>query len=308
MTNRPTLWVRPGRLAIDRAHYAALTAPDPAAASQFAETYLGFSLVHVDSDGRHYLAGHGLDRYSLVYAPGEPGLDHFSFLVRSPAELETAAATLESSGVQVERIADSELWNHAPSIRFAHATGQTMELTTGVNIETLMHWEVQAPTALVAPLTCDHAILRAADVAAANDFDAEVMGLKESGRIVAPDEIPILTFFRAHTLYHCFGTARSDRNGLHHVAFTLKNDKALFRAFEAINAADDVEMLWGPVRHGAGGNIAFYFRDQTGQIIEFTAEEEVILNDDTYVADAWPVSVVRASDEWGTHPPESMKG
>lgn len=308
MEKRLTNWALPGRLGIDRAHYAALAAPDPAAAAEFAERYLGFSLVHVDSDGRHYLAGHGLDRYSLVYVPGEMGLDHLSFLVRSPGALLEAEDALVSAGIQVQRAEDSGLWHHEPSIRFTHSTGETLELTTGVNVASLMHWEVQAPKAVTAPLTCDHAILRAVDVEAANIFDAEVMGLKESGRIVAPDEIPILTFFRAHTLYHCFGTARSNRSGLHHVAFTLKNDKALFRAHEAISSSGGVEMLWGPVRHGAGGNIAFYFRDQVGHIIEFTAEEEVILNDETYLPDAWPVSVVRASDEWGTHPPESMKG
>jgi catechol 2,3-dioxygenase len=305
---RPIAWASDSTLRIDRAHYAVLRAPDPRAASQFAVRRMGFTLVHVDDEGRHYLAAHGLDRYSLVYAPGDAGLDYMSYLVRSLADLEVAAAALAAAGVACERRNDSEMWNRGPALRFTHANGASIELATGVNVDGLMHWAVVGSKSAPAPITCDHAILRASDVAAANAFLSGVMGLRESGRIVAPDGIPVLTFFRAHTLYHCLGTARSSRNGLHHVAFTLKNDHALFAAHEAMRNSGEVEILWGPVRHGAGGNIAFYFRDQAGHILEFSAEEELILNDDTYTADAWPVSVVRASDEWGTHPPAAMMG
>ena len=39
-------------LGIDRAHYVALEADDPAAAARFAVDHLGFFLVHVDKEGR----------------------------------------------------------------------------------------------------------------------------------------------------------------------------------------------------------------------------------------------------------------
>jgi len=295
-------------LRISRTHYAELNAPDPAAAAAFAVDHLGLQLVHVDDSGRHYLAGYGLDRYSLVYGPGDGEIDHISYLVRSPSDLARAERALADAGLPHGPVAPSALWRHEPALRFTHQTGVELELTTGVNVANTMHWAVATPSATPAPITCDHAILRAADVSAANTFNSSVMGLRESSRIVAPDGIPVLTFFRAHTLYHCFGTARSDRNGLHHVAFTLKNDLALFAAHESIRDAGDVEIVWGPVRHGAGGNIAFYFRDQVGHLIEFSAEEEIILNEDTYDPDVWPTSLDRASDEWGSHPPDAIKG
>ena len=43
-------------LGIDRAHYVALEADDPAVAARFAVDHLGFFLVNVDKEGRHYLA------------------------------------------------------------------------------------------------------------------------------------------------------------------------------------------------------------------------------------------------------------
>src|SRR3979409_1307474 len=61
-------------LGIDRGNYIAVHSNDPAAAALYAVENMGFYLVHADSEGRHYLAAHGLDAYSLVYTPGEKDL------------------------------------------------------------------------------------------------------------------------------------------------------------------------------------------------------------------------------------------
>ena len=58
--------------------------------------------------------------------------------------------------------------------------------------------------------------------------------------------------------------------------FTLKNPLAVHRAFELMKERGKVELIWGPLRHGAGHNIVFYFRDYTGNIVEYSAEEEII--------------------------------
>jgi catechol 2,3-dioxygenase len=180
---RPIAWVSDSALRIDRAHYVALRAPDSDAASRFAVAHMGFTLVHVDREGRHYLAAHGLDRYSLVYVPGKEGIDHLSFLVRSPSDLKRAAAALAAAGVASERIDEPTMWRHEPALRFSHPNGVALELTTGANVDSLMHWAVVAPRAAPAPITCDHAILRASDVAAANTFASDVMGLLRNGSI-----------------------------------------------------------------------------------------------------------------------------
>jgi len=57
-------------LGVDRGNYIAVHSNNPAAAAQYAVENMGFYLVHADSEGRHYLAAHGLDAYSLVYTPG----------------------------------------------------------------------------------------------------------------------------------------------------------------------------------------------------------------------------------------------
>lgn len=290
-------------IGIDRAYYIALHSNDPAAAAQFATDHMGFYLVHIDEDGRHYLGAHGLDPYSLVYTPGEQGtVDHISYVVRSAADLAKAISCLAKAGVTTEQIEHSPLWRQGAVTRFKNTSGQTIQLTPGINVEVPMASFVDAPREVPAPIAFDHGVVRATDVNAAFEFAFHVMGLKESARIVAPDNIPVLGFFRAHTLFHCYAVARSQYDGLHHIQFTLKNPLAVYAAEEKMRVGGKVNIFWGPLRHGPGHNIAFYFKDYTGNIVEYSAEEEIILNDITYVPRAWPVTDPKSGDEWKLSP------
>ena len=295
-------------LGIDRGNSIAIQSTDPAAAARYAVENMGFYLVHADGQGRHYLAAHGLDPYSLVYTPGEQGkVDHISYVVRSADALLAAERRLGELGVKCERIERSHLWRHGPALRFMNPSGHTIELTPGVLVDVPMAALVAEPQTVPAPIALDHAVVRAVDVGAGFEFASRTMGLKESARIVAPDEIPVLGFFRCHTLYHCYAVARSQYNGLHHMQFTVKNPLAVHRAFEQLKERGKVELIWGPLRHGAGHNIVIYFRDYTGNIVEYSAEEEIILNDGTYVPRVWPVTDPRAGDEWNlSHIPAAM--
>ncbi len=167
---------------------------------------------------------------------------------------------------------------------------------------------VAEPQTAPAPITFDHTIVRATNVVAGYEFATRIMGLKESARIVAPDGIPVLGFFRSHTLFHCYGVARSPYDGLHHIQFTLKNPLAVHRAFDLMKERGKVELIWGPLRHGAGHNVVFYFRDYNGFIVEYSAEEELILHDASYVPRVWPTTDLRAADEWNlSRAPDAMK-
>ena len=180
-------------------------------------------------------------------------------------------------------------------------------MTTGVNTPVPMGSAVTAPQSSPAPICFDHAIVRAVDVHKAYEFAALTMGLKESARIVAPDGIPVLGFFRSHTVFHCYGVARSDYDGLHHIQFTLKDPLAIYAAYDKMKQGGQAKLIWGPLRHGAGHNVAFYVYDYTGTIVEYSAEEEIILNDGNYAPRSWPVTDPYAADEWNcSHIPDAM--
>ena len=287
-------------LGIERAHYIAVEARDPAAAARFAVENMGFFLVHVDGGGRHYLAANGLDTYSLVYTPGADGnTDRISYLCASLTVLASAAARLTAAGVAVDRSDVGAMWRRGPAIRFRFPNGTPIELSTGVNVPKPMGYLTPLPKGMPGPISFDHAIVRARDLATGYDFANRHLGLRESGRIVNPSGIPVLGFFRCHTLYHCFGLAHSPGvDGLHHFQMTLKDSHAVIAAYEWMKARGKVELLWGPLRHGAGQNCAFYFHDAVGNVVEYSAEEELILDEDNYSPLAWSSTEWRPTDEW----------
>jgi catechol 2,3-dioxygenase len=295
------------RLGMERGNYIAVCAPDPAAAADFAVRHMGFSLVHVDAEARHYLAAHGPDPYSLVYVPGDRGIDHVSYVVRDPAALDAAEEHLKAVGADCERVEQSPLWRHGEALRFTSPTGVVFELTPGIHSDIPMVLAVPAPQAAPGPVSFDHVILAAADVDGLNRFASTVMDLRESGRIVTPEGRTFLAFYRCGHRYHCFGTNGSGVDGMHHMHFALNNDRAVFAAYEKLTEDPEVEVVWGPVRHGVAGSLSLYFRDGVGNIVEYSAEEEVILCDDTYESLSWLITDQRSTDEWGTSVPDAIR-
>src|SRR5262249_57549960 len=135
----------------------------------------------------------GLDPYSLVYTPGEQGkIDHISYVVRSADDLLGSEKTLAKLGVKSERSERSQLWRHGPALRFVNPSGHAIELTPGVVVDVPMAALVAEPPTTPAPISLDHAVVRAVDVGAGFEFASRVMGLKESARSCAPPAIPPL--------------------------------------------------------------------------------------------------------------------
>ena len=60
--------------------------------------------------------------------------------------------------------------------------------------------------------------------------------------------------------------------------------------------------LWGPGRHGPGGNVFCYFEDPSGLVCEFTCELFQIEDEASWIAKEWE----RTADNgnvWGTGGP-----
>jgi catechol 2,3-dioxygenase-like lactoylglutathione lyase family enzyme len=291
---------------LQRAGYVALKSPDPEAAAKFATEHLGLSLVHVDSDGRHYLAAHGLDPYSLIYLPGPAGLDHMSFVVDDVAAGNREERRLRAAGAEVERIDESPLWRTGPALRLTSPTGNVLHVTPGVRVERTMAARTVPPQVSPAPISMDHIGFCTLDLEAEIKFATDVLGLQVSARITDPDGNLFVAFVRSHTLFHCFVVVSSTRNDLHHFQFTLKNAPAVHAACESFHAGGEVDVLWGPVRHGPGNNIAVYFYDHDRHFIEYSAEEEIILDDAAYLVQQWDTENPKTLDEWGSTAPAAL--
>jgi catechol 2,3-dioxygenase len=297
-------------LGITRMNYIALGARDPEAAAEHAAKF-GFSIAHAAPDGTHYLKAHGPDPYSLVYKPSSdgPGMHHASYLVADAAALDAAAAQLDGAGVAVERVEEPE-WNHAPAVRFRSPAGHLIELTTGVHLDRPVGHAAATPASAPAPLAPDHVGLGARNFEIEEHFVEQTLGLLHSSRIRAKDGPQIMSFMRVpgRQLYHQLVVVRSHVDALHHLQFTLKSVDSFYATHEAM-VANGIDVEWGPLRHGPGHNIAMYFRDLEGHWIEYSVEEEIILDDATYVPRTWSTADSKVIDEWDSGPPPpSMMG
>jgi catechol 2,3-dioxygenase len=296
---------------ITRLNHLALKAADPGRAAEFAVDKMGFQLVHTDADGTTYLRAHGVDPYALVYVPGDaPGLDHVSYLVRDADVLERSAAHLESHHVAVARVAEPG-WEHGPAIRFKTPGGHQLELTTGVHTELpVAHMVSSNGSGGAAPVTPDHIGLGVTDFDAELDFATGVLGLLPSNRVLAPGDLQVMSFLRAPNryLYHCLVVVRGEGTAVHHYQMSLKSVDTFYATYEAMKAKG-VDVQWGPLRHGPGHNIAMYFQDGAGYWVEYSVEEEIILDDEHYEPRTWTVADPHVVDEWQSGaPPLGLMG
>src|SRR5690606_29828248 len=78
-------------------------------------------------------------------------------------------------------------------------------------------------------------------------------------------------FMRCNADHHAMNFLSSERRGLYHVAFELKDFAHLGRSCDIL-AEHGQRILWGPGRHGMGHNIFNYHRDPDGNIVELFAE------------------------------------
>lgn len=288
---------------LQRAGYVAHRSPDPEAAAAFATEHMGFSLVHVDAEGRHYLAAAGLDPYSLVFVPGEErGIDHVSFVVHDLDALDREEERLRAGGAAVERVDPNPLWRAGRAVRVMSPAGHAVHVTPGVPVTAPMGSMIVPSAPEPAPISFDHVAILTPDVETEVAFATGVLGLRESCRVNRPDGATAVAFCRAHTLFHCYTIVEGSFNGLHHYQFTLKNRAAVLAACEEMSKR--LEIFWGPLRHGPGHNVAFYFRDRDGNFVEFSAEEELILDEGGYVNQNWSTDDPAFADEWnGTRAP-----
>jgi catechol 2,3-dioxygenase-like lactoylglutathione lyase family enzyme len=195
-------------------------------------------------------------------------------------------------------------------VRFRTPAGHGLELVVGQGTEIPVAHLAPPATTAPAPVCADHLGLGAADLGAEVRFAREVLGMLPSTRVLGPDGSAVMTFLRlpGRLLYHQLVVAATPAPVLHHVQFTLKSVDSFYATHAALQKSG-VDILWGPLRHGPGHNIAMYFQDAAGTWIEYSVEEEIILDDEHYEPRTWSIEDPHVIDEWRSGPPpEALMG
>ncbi len=212
-----------------------------------------------------------------------PGIRSLTFGAASPAAVEQTAGHLRTRGVPV-------LSGPAAAAGPAGGTVEmAFEAPEGLRI--ILRADGSAPPALdertgrtaERPGFLSHAVLNAADPGRLRDFFVDALGFTvtdwyEGGH---------LTFLQSdQPQHHCIGVTPGDRPGLHHVAFECGSIDGLMRSVGRMRQAGE-EPIWGPGRHGPGGNVFCYYADPSGLVAEFTCELIQIADPGAWTAREW---------------------
>jgi catechol 2,3-dioxygenase-like lactoylglutathione lyase family enzyme len=105
------------------------------------------------------------------------------------------------------------------------------------------------------------------------DFYAKVLGFRISDWIQ-----DWFAFMRCGPDHHTVNFVRGKRTVMHHIAFELKDWAQILTACDFLGAKN-IQLTWGPGRHGPGHNIYTYHRNPDDQIIELFTELDKMLDE-----------------------------
>lgn len=258
---------------IDGVGHLAIRVRDVDAAVRDAVELMG--MREVQRDGACVYLRVGAEHHSLQYiASDEDGLDHLGLLAAGPAGLATVRERVAAEGLRV--VADGPLdAGVADGFAFVGPDGITYEIYAGM--------EQGQPPYLpsgVRPERLGHVTLHPTDPPAVAAFLQRVLGFRLSDT-VGPDGF----FLRCNSLHHGIGLFRG-RGTLHHHAWEVASLGEVGRLADLLGEQGR-RLLWGPIRHGVGNNIAAYFLEPAGSVVEYYADMEHIYDEGSFEPRAW---------------------
>lgn len=144
------------------------------------------------------------------------------------------------------------------------------------------------------PGPTQHLTFASLDVEAFVDFYHGKLGFALTDRVLHEDGRLATAFTTSNHEHHTIACFKSDRQGVDHHAYEA-GEWVHIRDWCDRFAARDIQLLWGPGRHGPGNNLFVFIADPDGNWIEVSAELEVI--HDRPVKD-WP-HAARTFNLWG---------
>ncbi|MFE7440901.1 VOC family protein [Streptomyces chartreusis] len=254
----------------------------------FYEHTWGLRSVHSTEDAtRLELRARGREHHVLALCVGSGSPGRICLGAAEAADVDALADRLRAAGAEI--VSPPAPRAHAGggyALEARDPEGRLIEISAGVDEHAELLDDTQGPDRL------SHIVLNSVDLAASKRFYTEVLGFQVSDWY----ENEQMVFLRCNEMHHCVVLAPGQWTSLNHVAFEVTSTDEVMRALGRMRKAG-YDSIWGPGRHGPGGNVFCYFVDPVGNVIEYTAE--LLEVDDAWVAQEWPRTQDNA-DVWGT--------
>jgi catechol-2,3-dioxygenase len=263
--------------------HVGLRVTDLEACVDHAEAVLGLNVAERSGD-EVFLACGGQHHALHLVRDGRPAVDHLGLVAGGPDELELLAGRLADEGIAAE----SRPGPHVErSLVFRGPEGFAFEVYTG-----MASGPSDYATAGIRPRRLGHVNVRVTDTGRMAAFLQRVLGFRVSD--VIGDGAAY--FLRCNHDHHGVAVT-TGRAMLHHHAWEVRDVSELVNLCDLLDVRG-VGVLWGPVRHGAGENIAVYHRDPSGVVVEHYTDMERIYDDGSPRSGRWAADDPRWLSRW----------
>lgn len=274
--------------------------PDVAATADFYGRVLGL-ITQADLPGGGLRLGWGTGHHVMDLTPGNQALHHLGFEVRDPDGIQALRTRLEDAGVTVQDIDTAVVDSPVGAVQGIAVTdpdGNTVHFHGPVQRQ----GENAADTGR-RPIKYQHITLATTDVPRMIAFYTGLVGFRISDQL----EDGNFAWLRSNRDHHTLAIVRTGTSGdIDHYSYDLAEWED-FKAWCDRLTDENVQVAWGPGRHGPGNNLFVFFDDPAGNHIELSAEMEKFYDDRvTYVARHWQ-PIPNSVNLWGGQLPNWRK-
>lgn len=238
-----------------------------------------------------YLAAASVN-HEIVYIAGDhDAVDHVSLAARDSDAIAEIRRRVKEAGFRI--ISDQPLGHGIDeALSFVGPENFIIEVYTGRQAlaVTKPHY---------GPDRYGHVNFMPLDTGRMKDFFVDILDFRVSD-VVGNDGY----FLRCNSDHHGIALLKG-HGALHHHAWQTQSIAELGKLGDRLNNSGQ-RLLWGPVRHGAGNNLAVYFREPGGSVIELFADLEQIYDDDR-PARWWDSEDIRWFNQWSDYRPEGFR-
>jgi catechol 2,3-dioxygenase len=260
-------------------HHLELGSPDPA---RLADWYAKSLDMRMEAKGASIIL-RGPERV-LIISPGEAKtLISAGYALADPATLAGLRARLSKAGVAEEPLPTGLF---CEGVAFRDPGGNLIE----------MGLPATAPTdTSPLPGRLQHLVVASRNADAFVDFYTEVVGLRQSDRVLDDAGALRTCFMRTDDEHHSLAVFQSAEDRLDHHCYEAVEWNAI-RDWGDHFASLREPVKWGPGRHGPGNNLFLFVHDADGNWVELSAELEIVGSDRP--VGEWPHEE-RTLNSWG---------
>lgn len=252
---------------VKRLSHATFSTPDLEKQVDYWNCVMGLTVI--ERDAKHAILATPLGQEAVVLEQADHAdLQRIAFQVAPGSDLGEAARTLDAAGVFHERRSDPTP-GVADAVAFKDPKGTVVEVYSDCRFHPARKSEGG-----IAPLKIGHVASRVRDVHKVARFYQDILGFRVSDWI--GDHF---VFMRCGVDHHTVNFVRFETERLHHVAFEVKDWAAIQRSCEIL-AGNNIQLVWGPLRHVVGHNIAAYHRNSDDLRVECYCEMDLMYDED----------------------------